>query len=213
MQVIDLTHTIKQGMPVFPGTEPPRLDPASTFEKDGFRETLITMYSHTGTHMDAPAHVRADGITLDKFPAHKFVGKAIVVDCSDLDEGDTIGISYINKYKNIIDDAEFVLFKTGWDKYLDTEKYYGKFPVIDDEVADYLINSNKKGIGLDVISIEDIDSEKLPLHHKVLKNNLVIIENLCNLDQIGDGLFTFCALPLKFINSDGASVRAVAILD
>ena len=51
------------------------------------------------------------------------------------------------------------------------------------------------------------------MHHKVLKNNLVIIEKLCNLDQIGSDLFTFCALPLKFINSDGASTRAVAILD
>lgn len=85
----------------------------------------------------------------------------------------------------------------------------------DEEVkkADYLISSNKKGIGLDVISIEAIESEDLPMHHKVLKNNLVIIENLCNLDQIGSDLFTFCALPLKFINSDGASIRAVAILD
>ena len=163
--------------------------------------------------MDAPAHVRKDGITLDKFGADKFVGKAIVVDCSDLSEGDTIDISYINKYKGIIEDAEFVLFKTGWDKYWDTEKYYGKFPVISEEVADYLISSNKKGIGLDVISIEAIESEDLPMHHKVLKNNLVIIENLCNLDQIGSDLFTFCALPLKFINSDGASVRAIAILD
>ena len=213
MKVIDLTHTIKAGMPVFPGTEPPKLDAASTFENDGFRETLLTMYSHTGTHMDAPAHVREDGITLDKFGADKFVGKAIVVDCSDLSEGDTIDISYINKYKGIIEDAEFVLFKTGWDRYWDTEKYYGNFPVISEEVADYLISSNKKGIGLDVISIEDLESEDLPMHHKVLKNNLVIIENLCNLDQIGSDLFTFCALPLKFINSDGASVRAVAILD
>ena len=213
MKVIDLTHTIKAGMPVFPGTEPPKLDAASTFENDGFRETLLTMYSHTGTHMDAPAHVREDGITLDKFGADKFVGKAIVVDCSDLSEGDTIDISYINKYKGIIEDAEFVLFKTGWDRYWDTEKYYGNFPVISEEVADYLISSNKKGIGLDVISIEDIESADLPMHHKVLKNNLVIIENLCNLDQIGSDLFTFCALPLKFINSDGASIRAVAILD
>ena len=105
MKVIDLTHTIKEGMPVFPGTEPPKLDAASTFEKDGFRETLLTMYSHTGTHMDAPAHVREDGITLDKFGADKFVGKAIVVDCSDLSEGDTIDISYINKYKGIIEDV------------------------------------------------------------------------------------------------------------
>ena len=213
MKVIDLTHTIKPGMPVFPGTEPPQLSPASTFEKDGFRETLLTMYSHTGTHMDAPAHVREDGITLDKFPADKFVGKALVIDCSDLSEGNVIDISYINKYKNIIDEAEFILFRTNWDKYWDTEKYYGKFPVINDEVADFLINSNKKGIGLDVISIEEIESEDLPMHHKILKNNLVIIENLCNLDQIGNNLFTFCALPLKFINSDGASIRAIAILD
>ena len=213
MKVIDLTHTIKSDMPVFPGTGQPKLYPASSFEEDGFRETLLTMYSHTGTHMDAPAHVRKDGITLDKLPADKFVGKALVIDCSDLSEGDKIDISYINKYKDIINEAEFVLFKTNWDKYWDTDKYFGKFPVINDEVVDYLINSNKKGIGLDVISIEDIDSHDLPVHHKVLKNNLVIIENLCNLDQIGNDLFTLCALPLKFIDSDGASIRAVAILD
>ena len=213
MKVIDLTHTIKSDMPVFPGTGQPKLDPASSFEEDGFRETLLTMYSHTGTHMDAPAHVRKDGITLDKLPADKFVGKALVIDCSDLSEGDKIDISYINKYKDIINEAKFVLFKTNWDKYWDTDKYFGKFPVINDEVVDYLINSNKKGIGLDVISIEDIDSHDLPVHHKVLKNNLVIIENLCNLDQIGNDLFTLCALPLKFIDSDGASIRAVAILD
>ena len=213
MKVIDLTHTIKENMPVFPGTEPPKLAPASTFETDGFRETLLTMFSHTGTHMDAPAHVREDGITLDKFPADKFVGKAIVIDCSDLSEGDIINISYIDKYKGMIEYADFVLFKTNWYKYWDTQKYFDKFPVISEEVADYLIKTNKKGIGLDVISIESIDSEDLPIHHKVLKNNLVIIENLCNLDQIDSQLFIFCALPLKFLNSDGASVRAVAIID
>ena len=213
MKIIDLTHTITNNMTVFPGGLQPDNKVISTVDKDGWMETRLHMDSHNGTHMDAPAHVREDGITLDKFGADKFVGKAIVVDCSDLSEGDTIDISYINKYKGVIEDAEFVLFKTGWDKYWDTEKYYGKFPVISEEVADYLISSNKKGIGLDVISIEAIESEDLPMHHKVLKNNLVIIENLCNLDQIGSDLFTFCSLPLKFINSDGASVRAVAILD
>lgn len=213
MKVIDLTHTIKVDMPVFPGTDQPKLDSASTLEKDGFRETLLTMYSHTGTHMDAPYHVRDEGITLDKFPADKFVGKALIVDCSDLEEGYTIGISYIEKYKDIIDEAEYVIFKTGWEKYWNEQKYFGNFPVIDEEVADYLIKSNKKGIGLDVISIEPISEEELPMHHKILKNNLVIIENLCNLDSVGDKLFTFCALPLKYENSDGASVRAIAMLD
>lgn len=213
MKVIDLTHTIKVDMPVFPGTDQPKLDSASILEKDGFRETLLTMYSHTGTHMDAPYHVRDKGMTLDKFPADKFVGKALIVDCSDLKEGDTIGISYIDKYKDVIDKAEYVIFKTGWEKYWNEQKYFGNFPVIDEEVADYLIKKGKKGIGLDVISIEPIAEEELPIHHRILKNNLVIIENLCNLDSVGDKLFTFCALPLKYENSDGASVRAIAILD
>lgn len=213
MKIIDLTHTIKENMPVFPETEPPKLSFVSTLEKDGFRETLLKMYSHTGTHMDAPAHVINNGVTLDKFSGNKFIGIGIVVDCSDLSEGDKIDISYINKYKGIIEDAEFVLFKTGWDKYWDTEKYYSKFPIISEEVADYLVNSKKKGIGLDVISIDSIESEDLPIHNKVLKHNLVIIENLCNLDQIGSNLFTLCALPLKFINSDGAPTRVIAIVD
>ena len=71
MRVIDLTHTICEDMPVYPGTEPPKLQTANTIERDGFRETLLTMYSHTGTHMDAPAHLYAGRITLDAF--HLFV--------------------------------------------------------------------------------------------------------------------------------------------
>lgn len=212
MKVIDLTHTIKEDMPVYPGTEKPKLNLASTIEKDGFRETLLTMFSHIGTHMDAPYHVKKDGTTLDNFPVNKFVGKAIVIDCSDLNENDIIDISYINKYKNVIDEAEYVLFKTGWYKYWNSNKYFGNYPVIDEEVADYLINTNKKGIGLDTISIDPIDSIDLNMHHKVLKHDFVIIENLCNLDSLGDKIFTFCALPLKFNNSDGACVRAIGIL-
>ena len=212
MKIIDLTHTIKEDMPVFPGTEQPKLSPASSIEKDGFKETLLTMYSHTGTHMDAPCHVRKNGISLDDFTVDKFVGKALVIDCSNLDENGIIDISYINKYKDIINEAEYILFKTGWDKYWNSNKYFGNYPIIDEDVADYLIKTNKKGIGLDTISLDPIDSVDLNMHHKVLKHDFVIVENLCNLDSLGDEIFTFCALPLKYNNSDGASVRAIGII-
>ena len=69
MKVIDLTHTIREDMPVYPGTETPGLSPASSYEKDGFKETLLHMYSHTGTHMDPPAHLYEGRTTLDQFPA------------------------------------------------------------------------------------------------------------------------------------------------
>ena len=80
MKVIDLTHTIKENMPVYPGTEPPCLEPANSYEKDGFKETRISMFSHTGTHMDPPAHLFAGRTALDAFGPEQFIGKALVID-------------------------------------------------------------------------------------------------------------------------------------
>ena len=78
MRVIDLTHTITQDMPVYPGSGTPRLTPAGTYEKDGFKETLLQMSSHTGTHMDSPSHLFPNRTTLDEFPASQFIGKALL---------------------------------------------------------------------------------------------------------------------------------------
>ena len=91
MRCIDLTHLISREMPVYPGTEPPRLQPANTYDRDGFQETLLTMYSHTGTHMDPPAHLFAGRTTLDRFPVEQFIGRALVIHCPELREGERLG--------------------------------------------------------------------------------------------------------------------------
>ena len=84
---------------------------------------------------------------------------------------------------------------------------------MDDEVVDFIISSKKKGVGFDTISVDAIDSIELLNHHKLLSNNILIFENLTNLEEIKSNLFTFCALPLKFKNSDGAPIRAIAIIE
>lgn len=61
MKAIDLTHIITEDMPVYPGTEPPKLTPANSYERDGFKETLLSLYTHTGTHIDPPAHISPMG--------------------------------------------------------------------------------------------------------------------------------------------------------
>ncbi|MDD4200480.1 MAG: cyclase family protein [Eubacteriales bacterium] len=212
MKVIDLTHFISEDMPVYPGTEPPILAPANTYEKDGFKETLMTMYTHTGTHMDPPAHLYAGRTTLDSFPVDQFVGKALVIDCRDLKEGDRIGIDRINAVKEKADAADFLLFMNGWDRRWGTDDYFKDYPYIDDEVVDYIIAQKKKGVGLDVIGIDPIADENLTIHKKLFKNNeIVVIENLENLDLCGEDLFTFIALPLKHVNGDGSPIRAIAL--
>ena len=212
MKIIDLTHTISEKMPVYPGTERPKLTIANTYEKDFFKETLMTMYSHTGTHMDPPAHIFAGKMTLDRFPITQFIGSAAVIDCSDLGENGRITMEQINKNRENADKAEFIVFRTDWDKYWGRPEYYVGYPFIDDEVAEYIITNRKKGIGLDNISLDPVGS--LNYHKKVFKENeIVIIENLTNLKEIGADLFTLFALPLKYENADGSPIRAVAVLE
>ena len=153
MKAIDLTYTIKEEMTVFPGTEMPKLINTSNYEKDGFRETSISIYSHVGTHMDPPAHIYPDRTTLDEFPASQFVGKGLVIDCRDLNEGEDITIDCILKYGKKAEKVDFLLFNTGWDKYWGTDKYFGDYPCVNDDVLDYVLNGNYKGIGFDTIGM------------------------------------------------------------
>ncbi len=213
MKIIDLTHTINEIMPVYPGTERPKLQEANTIERDGFKETLLTMFSHTGTHMDAPAHLFSGNKTLDVLPASAFAGSALVIDCRDIRAGEKVPFSYIEKHRKLADAADFLLFNFGWDKYWGADEYYGSYPCVDESIVNYVIESGKKGIGLDTISLDPITDDNLSLHKVLLsRNNAVIIENLTNLDKLGGELVSFFALPLKFENADGAPIRAVAEL-
>ena len=211
MKVIDLTHTIKENMPVYPGTETPKLEAANTYEKDGFKETRISMFSHTGTHVDPPAHIFEGRTTLDQFPAEQFIGKALVIDCRDLKEGEEITMSHIFRYGEKPEKAEFLLFNLGWDRYWGTDAYFGNYPCIDMEVLDYILSGNYKGIGFDVIGLDPIDDVELTRHKRLFeRKDILNIENLSNLDQCGDELCWFGCFPLKVEDSDGAPIRAMA---
>lgn len=208
---MDLTHTIKENMPVYPGDDTPKLIPVSTYEKDGFKETLLEMYSHTGTHMDTPAHIFAGRTALDEFPIEQFIGRALVIDCRDLEEAQFISMECINKVLDRAKKADFLLFNLGWDKRWGTDSYFGDYPCINDEVLDFIINGDYKGIGFDVMGLDPISDVNLPRHKRLFQDTDIInIENLKNLDLCGSDLFYFSCFPLKIENCDGSPIRAVA---
>ena len=211
MRVIDLTHTIESGMPVYPGTEPPILEPANTYDRDGFRETKISMYSHTGTHMDPPAHLFRDRTTLDAFPPEQFIGKALVIDCTSLKEGEPITMDHLSRYGTKAETADFLLFYLGWDARWGSDAYFGDYPCIDDSVLEYILEGSYKGIGFDVIGLDPIADGNLTRHKKLFQTRDIInIENLCNLGLCGNELFWFSCFPLKIRDCDGSPIRAVA---
>ena len=211
MKVIDLTHTIRERMPVYPGTDAPRFIPANSYEKDGFKETLLQMYTHTGTHMDPPAHLFAGRTTLDQFPAEQFIGKALVIDCRGVGAGGAITRDLVERYGEKAREADFLLFNLGWDKRWGTDDYFGDYPCLDDAVMDLVIQGRYKGIGFDVIGLDPIADENLTRHKKLFQSrDIVNIENLKNLALCGSDLFWFSCFPLKLEHGDGSPVRAVA---
>ncbi len=211
IRILDLTHTIREGMPVYPGTEPPALIPASSYARDGFKETQLRMFTHTGTHIDPPAHIFPGRTTLDQLPPEQFIGRALSIDCRALREGEAITMAQLQPYEAMLTEADFLLFNTGWDKLWGTPAYFGDYPCPDDALLDFIISGAYKGIGLDVIGLDPVADADLPRHKKLFRDrDIVNIENLKNLDLCGDGLFWFSCFPLKLDNADGSPVRAVA---
>ena len=200
MKYIDLTHTITENMPVYPGTEKPVLE---KLEIDGYRETLFHMFSHTGTHMDAPYHVFKDGRKLEDYSIEEFTGRAVVIDIPQ-------GTKSIEP--EMLKPAEgfgFVLLRTGWGGKWGMDEYFDGFPVLSLKAAEYLAGLGLKGIGLDCISVDAVGVAELPVHRVILGSGMLIIENLACLEKLPAEV-NFTALPLKYADSDGCSVRAFA---
>jgi kynurenine formamidase len=205
MKIIDLSHTIKEDMPVFPGTKPPRLENHCTLLEHGFREKLITMFSHTGTHMDAPSHM-LEGLSLDQLSPGHFVGKVIVIEAKSY----TVTLDELLPYEEVLKESDFVLLKTHWDIHWGSDQYFYHFPALSTEGATYLTSFNLKGYGVDAISVDHMEDHAFPIHHILLGHGMVLIENLTNLDQVQTGDL-LSVLPLKIEDADGSPIRAVAI--
>jgi len=209
--ILDLTHTITENMPVYPGTPSPAFTATGNLTRNGYRETLIQFASHTGTHMDAPFHMLQHGASLDELPPSQFCGRAVVLDVSDLSSGGIITADFLRAQNGSVLAADFVLFYTGWEKKWGTEAYYDdNFPVPDQEAARYLVSCGLKGVGTDALSVDTLRDPDRLAHKTLLGGGLVIIESLCLKKLAGRNDIMFFALPMKFADADGAPVRAIA---
>jgi kynurenine formamidase len=208
----DLTQPISPRMPVYPGTEPPVLHQANTVERDGFAEIVIHMGSHTGTHVDAPAHMVAGAPTLDRMGVDRFVGRACVIDVSGAAGGE-IGASDLERHAGLVAGCEFVLLHTGWSRYWGEDKYYSGFPVLSTAAIRWLLGRSLKGIGLDAISIDPVGATRFANHLECFAAGLILVENLTDLGALVGRRFTLSCLPLALPDADGSPVRAVALLD
>jgi kynurenine formamidase len=210
MPYFDLSHSLENGMPFYPGTEAPHFSEACSIKKYGFKETRLKILSHIGTHLDTPAHIFEDGKGADELPVSQFTGSAFVLDVSDA--GKELDRKLLERCEAEIAQADFLLLHTAWSRYWGMPEYYENFPVLSRSACVYLSQMHLKGIGLDTISIDAADNHSLTNHKIILKEGTVIIENLKIPAEIIGKTAKFYAFPLKLRNGDGSPVRAVAFL-
>ena len=215
MKIIDLTLTVSDEIPTFPGSPHPSFIPWENVKEDGYNLELLFLSTHTGTHMDAPYHFLEKGAKIHEISLKKLVSEAILIQCRKK-SGESITKTDIQKFEKKhgkINGFSSVIFSTGWQRNLQKKYYFTKNPGLSVSAAKYLASKKINLVGIDSPSIDLGKDSKFSVHQIFAKKGMLIVENLANLEKIKSSKFHLVVLPLKLKNATGSPVRAIAFVE
>jgi kynurenine formamidase len=214
MKIIDLTLTVSDEIPTFPGSPQPGFIPWENVKEDGYNLELLFLSTHTGTHMDAPYHFLEKGAKIHEISLKKLVSEAALIQCRKKggESITKIDIQKFEKKHGKIDDFSSVIFSTGWQRNLQKKYYFTKNPGLSISAAKYLASKKINLVGVDSPSIDLGTDSKFSVHQIFAKKGILIVENLANLEKIKSSKFHLVVLPLKLKNATGSPVRAIAFV-
>jgi arylformamidase len=211
MKIWDISRTLSNDLAEWPGDEPCRF--RLTREKakgESVNLGAISMSVHNGTHADARFHFDTDGESIEKAPLEIYLGRATVVDLAqtflDVKDKHLITIEDLRPSAEEIAATSRLLVKTG--RWSDSTVFPDKIPVIAADVPAWLQKNGVKLLGLDLPSVDEIDSKSLLNHHALARAGIAIVESL-DLNDVAPGIYRFAALPLKIAGGDGGPMRAI----
>ena len=215
MKIVDLTLTVSDKIPTFPGSPPPSFIPGENIKEDGYNLELLFLSSHTGTHMDAPHHFLEKAAKIHEISLKKLVSEEALIQCRK-SSGQSITKTDIQKFEKKhgkIENFSSVIFLTGWQINLQKKYYFNKNPGLSVSAAKYLASKKISLVGIDSPSIDLGKDSKFSVHQIFAKKGMLIVENLANLDKIKSSKFHLVVLPLKLKNATGSPVRAIAFVE
>ena len=202
MTIRDITIPMQDSLAGWPGDTPFRF--TWTWRKSAGATVNVGQFQlsvHTGTHTDAPYHFDDAGATADQLDLLPFLGPARVISLPDRAH---IRREDLERF-DLTNTPRLLIRTNAW---TDHTRFPASIPVMDEDVPEWLHQSRVILIGLDLPSVDALDSKALPNHHALGKHGITILEGL-NLADVPEGAYELLALPLKLVGADGAPVRAI----
>ena len=221
MRIVDLSVPVRADMQVYPGDPAVRIRPATQLDVDGVNVLSIHAGSHTGTHVDAPYHVLAEGARLDELDLGLFHGPAVVADLRGLAPRAAIDWPALAACAPELRAGAVLVLHTGWSAHFGTPEYLAH-PWLTADAARWIVASGVRTVAVDALSPDptpgggssggEPGDGSFPAHRILLGAGGVIVENLTNvaeLAELSDPVLS--CFPLALAEADGAPVRAVAM--
>jgi kynurenine formamidase len=216
MRLVDLSHTVSDGLVTYPGLPAPVISDHLSFDDshrvydEGTEFTIgrIEMVSNTGTYLDVPGHRHRGGHDLSGLPLEKCVLlPAVVVDAP------STGPAGLVLFEGLDVAGAAVLVRTEWSAYFGTERYGDpEHPYLATDAAGWLADQGAVLVGIDSVNIDDTRGGQRPVHTLLLAREIPVVEHLTGLDRLPPAGATFSAVPVKVAGMSTFPVRAFATL-
>lgn len=207
MKVHDITVPLRAGMPTYAGEPGPKLEfPKKLSKGDSATVSVLSLGSHTGTHVDAPCHFLDGAPAIDSLSPDALVGPAYVAEFS----GDNHITAADLEAMAVPPDCRRVLFKTRNGRFWDNEEFHTDFIALAPDAARALAERGVGLVGIDYLSIEKFRASPHEVHETLLANGMVILEGL-DLRRVEPGEYLLVCAPLNVVGAEGAPARAFLI--
>lgn len=206
-RIVDLT------LPLYPGMRGVAFEPKYHYAEHGWNAQTYHLYSHCGTHLDAPNHYEVNEKSVADWPLERLMGLAWVVNIYGIAPRSLIRVEHLGDVVDQFQAGESLLLNTGWGEKVDSPEYRDALPRISKELALWCAKHGVNMLGVEPPAVADPNNRKeiQSIHKILLGADIIIVEGLCNLNQLQHAKVHFIALPLKIVDGDGSPVRALAI--
>ncbi len=217
MTLIDLSHTVEDGMITYRGIPAPVISEFLSREASRSRYApgtefhlgKIEMAANTGTYIDSPFHRYADGGDLADLRLEQVAELEGLVVRAPVAAGRAVDQ---DAFAQLDVRGKAVLVHTGWDRHWRTERYFDGNPFLTEAAARHLASAGATLVGIDSLNIDDTADGRRPVHTILLGAKIPVVEHLCGLEQLPDSGFRFTAVPVKVKGCGSFPVRAFASL-